>query len=235
MVNNFALVFGAALASAALGYVGWRFKVVDKSGYASGVVLATAVMAFVPMQWFIPLVSLVVIGGAASRYKVEVKRTLGVAERRKGRGALNVFGNGGVALACALTFELTQNPLALVAYISSISAACADTVAAEIGQLSRKKPLLITTLAPVRTGTDGGITLQGTIAGLLGAALVSLTVYAFSVSPLVHWKLFAASALAGFIGTNADSLIGATLERARKTDKHSTNFLASLTGAVAGI
>ncbi|MFH1664045.1 MAG: DUF92 domain-containing protein [archaeon] len=39
--------------------------------------------------------------------------------------------------------------------------------------LSRKKPLLITSLKEVETGTDGGISVLGSVSALIGAGLIA--------------------------------------------------------------
>ena len=53
----------------------------------------------------------------------------------------------------------------------------ADTFSSELGILSKSKPRLITSwnLRQVPPGTNGGVTIVGTLAGLLGAFLIALT------------------------------------------------------------
>ena len=228
-LNELMVVFGASLL---LGVAGLRAKIVDKSGFAAGVTLSVVIMYFLSLEWFAPLAAFVILGGLASKYKHSVKASKGEAESKAGRGYRNILGNGGVGLMSAIAFGFYPHPAFIVAYLCSIAAMCADTLGAEIGQLSREKPVLITSLKKVKTGTDGGVTVLGEAAELVGAFLISVIPFLLGAASL---KLVIVSTLAGFFGSNFDSLVGATLERRGIVDKHLTNFLGALFAAVLGI
>lgn len=65
----------------------------------------------------------------------------------------------------------------LILSISNYAAVAADTFSSELGILSKSNPRLLTStnFREVPPGTNGGITLVGTIAGFLGAASIALT------------------------------------------------------------
>ncbi|MCJ1375070.1 hypothetical protein MMC20_006304 [Loxospora ochrophaea] len=67
--------------------------------------------------------------------------------------------------------------LLVVGIISNYAAVAADTFSSELGILSKSKPRLITSLGfrVVPPGTNGGITLTGTLAGFFGAFTIALT------------------------------------------------------------
>ncbi len=52
-----------------------------------------------------------------------------------------------------------------------------DTWASELGVLSSHRPILITNLSPVPKGTNGGISILGCFASILGGFVVGLTFY----------------------------------------------------------
>ena len=60
---------------------------------------------------------------------------------------------------------------------SNYAAVAADTFSSELGVLSKRKPRLITSwnLREVPPGTNGGVSLEGTLAGFLGSLTIALT------------------------------------------------------------
>jgi uncharacterized protein (TIGR00297 family) len=91
---------------------------------------------------------------------------------------------------------------------------------------------MITTLRPVPVGTDGAVSLVGTLAGFAAAAVVGLIALALG---LVGLPSLAIVLVAAFIGSSADSLLGATLERRGLMDNDAVNFSNTLIGALSGI
>ncbi|KAI5923105.1 integral membrane protein DUF92 [Camillea tinctor] len=67
--------------------------------------------------------------------------------------------------------------LLVVGIIANYAAVCADTFSSELGILSSSTPRLITSLnlRKVPRGTNGGVTLWGLIAGLLGSMIIVTT------------------------------------------------------------
>jgi len=99
-----------------------------------------------------------------------------------------------------------------------------DTLASELGILSSAPPRLITTLKKVPPGTNGGISLVGTLASLSGGCIMGLiTVLSLLVeNPACRtdkaqlvFSLLGYGALSGLAGSMIDSLLGATLQETR--------------------
>ena len=131
-----------------------------------------------------------------------------------------VVANGGVAALAALAGNWP-------AFAGSLAAATADTWATEIGRLSPTPPRLVTTWISVPAGTDGGMTILGTLGGLAGAGFIAGTSY------LLKSPWIVVIALAGALGMLLDSILGATVQgKVRWMDNDAVNLAATLTGAV---
>jgi uncharacterized membrane protein len=89
-----------------------------------------------------------------------------------------------------------------------LAEANADTWSTELGILSKRLPRLITTGREVAAGTSGGITLQGTLAAMIGAGVIGGLAALFRS----NGQLLPIGILAGLIGGLFDSLIGATVQ-----------------------
>lgn len=225
----------AALAvTVLLGYASYALGAASVAGMLSGVLLGLLVIVFGGFGWFAVLISFFGIGALSTKFKYDEKQRRGVAEENEGaRGTSNVLGNATVALVCVIGFAASRSlpvdgALFQFAFAGSMAAALSDTLSSEIGGLY-DDPRLITTFEPVSPGTDGGVTWQGGLFGLLGAAVVGSVALALlpGVSPLGA----AVVTIGGFLGMTADSVLGATVE-GPKFGNEAVNFAATLVGAV---
>ncbi|GGG61673.1 hypothetical protein GCM10011378_42160 [Hymenobacter glacieicola] len=172
-----------------------------------------------------------VLGSAASAWKVADKRRLGLAEANKGRRtAGQVLANAGVAgLLGLLAWQWPpQAPLLGLMIAGSFAAATADTLSSELGNVYGRRYYHLLTLKPARRGPNGVVSLEGTLLGGVGSALIA---GAYGVAagwgPAGWWLL-----LAGTAGNLVDSVLGATFERRGQLTNNGVNFLNTLTGAL---
>jgi uncharacterized protein (TIGR00297 family) len=180
------------------------------------------------------LVTLFVLTWAATRFGRTRKQQLGVAEDKRGRNAAQVAANlgvAGLAAAFSLTLPVPGNWYTVMV-VAALAEATADTLASELGEVVGGQPLLVMTFRRVAPGTDGAISLAGTLAGVSGALLVA----AVSRATL---KLSAgdtsAAALGAVGGLFFDSLLGATIERRGWLNNDAVNFLSTLAAALIAI
>jgi uncharacterized protein (TIGR00297 family) len=216
-----------------LGYTLGRVQLADVSGVLSGILMGLLIVSFTDFRWFVLILSFFVIGGVFTKYKYDYKRAIGIAQEGGGaRGYRNVFGNGLVALVCAIAFGITGNALLVTAYIGAVATATGDTLASEIGQTYRKLPRLITDLKLVQHGTDGGITTLGEYSALAGAGAIAIIAVLLGVGA---FNTMVPVILGGFFGANVDSVLGAVLERRHYLTNSSVNLLATVAGALAAV
>jgi uncharacterized protein (TIGR00297 family) len=217
---------------AGLGFGSYRFKALDAKGALAAALLGLSVIELGGVYPFAALLTFVVLGVLATKYKFKEKAKLGAAQSRNGiRSWGNVLGNG-LAAVIFLTFEYFSNmDVFWAASFAAIATANGDTLASELGKIFGKSPKLITTLKPVKPGTNGAVSWAGELFAFAGALIMAL--FALPVTSEKVIMLLAVT-LGGFIGVNLDSLIGATLEKEGITNNNSTNFLASLFGGFVG-
>jgi len=195
--------------------------------------LVCAILARVPTVWTgfnsipvvhpsIPaLVALFVLTFAATRFGRKKKERRGVAEARSGRRASQIVANLGVAALCGLIGWYDG-------CIAALAEATADTVSSEVGQAVGGPTWKLTTWHRVPSGEDGGVSLAGTIAGIVAAGLV---VMAGSLHHVL-WTEKVLVFLAACAGLFFDSLLGATVERRGWLGNDLVNFISTLFAAM---
>jgi uncharacterized protein (TIGR00297 family) len=154
------------------------------------------------------------------------------SERRRGRSAAQVAANLGAGALCGALIPAYGEQLAHVALAAALAEAAADTLASEIGSLSSAPPRMLLTGRRAEPGTDGAISLLGTVAAIFGAAaMAALAVWLFALPAICG----VAAGAAGFAGMLVDSVLGQLLERRGWLHNDMVNFLSTLTAAALGL
>ncbi|HEY1401727.1 MAG TPA: DUF92 domain-containing protein [Terriglobales bacterium] len=201
---------------------------VDRSGMFAGGAACFLLFAGAGPSAFAVLASLFLLTWVATRFGYRRKQDLGVAERGDGRDAWQVLANLAVASLGSVAFGVTGNHAWLFAAAAALAEAATDTVASEIGQTRGHTAVLITTWKPVAAGTDGGITIAGTIAGLAAGVLIALVA---AGGGIISRAQFWIPTAAGFVGMLLDSVLGATLQRGGRMNNEAVNFFGTLAAA----
>lgn len=201
------------LLSAALALVSLRVRFLSNDGAVAQLMLGTLLLGLGGWRWAVPIIVFFLTSSTLSRlWKDRRAGFATIFEKSSVRDAAQVIANGGVAGAATLLWLVTRDETLYVACVGAVAAATADTWATEIGTLSRSAPVLITTLKTVERGRSGAVSWLGTLAALLGSALIAL-----SAMPWIHDNVrathVAAVVCGGFAGMLADSLAGATVQR----------------------
>jgi len=224
-----ALVLGITAAFAFLGYL---VGGVSRSGAVAGAGVCLALFWGAGPGAFLGLLTLFGLTWAATRTGLAVKRSRGTAEQRGGRRASQVLANVGVAAAAVLGFAVTRERWLLLAMIAALAEPAADTVSSECGQAFSERVYLISSFERVPAGTDGGVSLAGTMSGVVASFLVSI-VCVWACGLAESWVWIAAAA--GILGMVADSFLGALLERPGRLGNDAVNFLGTMVAAVAAV
>jgi uncharacterized protein (TIGR00297 family) len=220
--------------NALLGALAFAGRSVNASGLVMGILMGAAIYVFLGPPGFAVLLLFFVLGSGASKLGYKRKAAKGLAQEAGGRrGAKHAVANAGAGLMLAFLAAATPHePLFALAFVAAFATAAADTVSSEIGQLIGKHPFLITTLRPVPAGTEGAVSVEGTVAGIAASAVVGSAACALGlVSPAGIVVVVSAA----FVGTTLESVLGATIERLGLLDNEAVNFANTLIGALAAI
>lgn len=247
-VNALPVTIWALGLSILLGLVVLQFRAATPAGAFAGAIitadlmLSTTTVPYQPWQTaLVPVLAVSLLAYFATRLGRAQKQRLGIAERPEGRTASQVAANLGIAALVSSEFAqswLTEThlfqaavPAPMLLFVPGLAAlaeAAADTVSSEVGQVLAGRPRMITTLRRVEPGTDGAISLAGTLAGVAAAGMVAGT---GSLALRGGLNLFWMSCAGGVAGFFFDSLLGATLERRGWLSNDAVNFLSTASAA----
>ena len=164
------------------------------------------------------LIALFVFTYAATRFARG--RTVADEKERRGRRASQIIANLGIAGLFAGSVEVGF----FIAGLGALAEAAADTVSSETGQALGARAWSLTTGREVPAGTDGGISVRGTLFGITAAGLVAaLAIMSGAVDGMAGLIVF----VAGCAGLVFDSLLGATLERCGWLGNDLVNFTST--------
>ncbi|MBN2488737.1 MAG: DUF92 domain-containing protein [Methanosarcinaceae archaeon] len=224
----------AFLFSLVLAYLAYRAKIADISALLSAALLGVLILVFTDISWFIILIAFFLLGGSFTKFKYAYKKTLGIAQSKGGvRSYEHVLCNSTAAVVLAVAHGIypAYGEMILFAYLGTVATATGDTLASEIGSTARGRPLMITTLKPAEPGVDGAISPLGEFAAFAGALFIGLLAAAFGICDNTLLAITIPT-IGGLIGTNIDSLLGATLQNNGVLSNSGVNFVSTFAGAV---
>lgn len=204
---DFVVVIAFALAAILL-------KALDRRGFLASFAVGYSIIVGGGASWFVMVAVFFTLGVGFTWYKYEYKKKIGSAQEKGGaRNWPNILANGGLASLFAVA-ELTFGGSVFTAlFLGSISTAAADTVATELGLLSKKKPRLITRPAlVVEPGTSGGVTWLGFGGAIMASAVIGAMAVLLKVLPNAL-PVMLVCFVGGVAGAVFDSLLGALVQR----------------------
>lgn len=231
-------------ASALLGLVAWKMRSATPMAALAGAALTASLMfstassPYTPLRTgLMPILTLLVLTSLSTRLGRRRKEQLGSAESRTGRKASQVAANLGIAILLSLEmFQIWQlnkpwlhlsglaSSAVFIAGLAALCEAAADTLSSELGQLLNSRPRMITTFRIAEPGTDGAISLGGTLAGCVGGGIVAVV---GAAALRGDTRMFVVSWIGGVFGLLFDSVLGATLERQGWLNNDAVNFLST--------
>ena len=245
----------ALLLALLFSFYGFRRGSLSFDGALFAIIVGHA-LTFANASFFFCLITFFLSSSKLTRYKSKEKlKTMGDEHITGGkRNYMQVICNGAVPTLSAMGYTLfggkgifiDENfPILYQDFISkwipfkvtpdifefgvvaSLAAACGDTWASEVGSAIGGKPrLIINPFKQVQEGTNGGVTVIGTIASFLGGMAVGAAYLFADILSLIHkgyptpfapyiissGTLILKFGLIGFVGSLVDSIIGSIFQ-----------------------
>jgi uncharacterized protein (TIGR00297 family) len=159
-----------------------------------GFILGCVLILFGGWQLYVVLLAFFVLATLGTKLGYQRKAKAGLAQEGGGRrGFSHAFSNVGVAAICVVLAGtgITTPAVLWLAAAASLVTATADTMSSEIGQLIGRRAYLPLTFRKVPPGTEGAVSLEGTMAGLFSAAFVgAIAVVMWSSAQVPNRRFF---------------------------------------------
>jgi len=186
------------------------FKLLKIDGAIAAIVLGSIIFISGEWTWLLPLIVFFFTSSALSKSSKKLKQSFKLVNQKgSNRDAWQVFANGGIPLIIAIFNLIFPTEYNYLFYISTISAANADTWATELGVFNNSMPRMINTFKPAEKGRSGAISLIGTLAAFAGSFVIAvLTLFVIQIE--LHTIILIA--FSGLFATFIDSFLGATIQ-----------------------
>jgi uncharacterized protein (TIGR00297 family) len=209
-----------------------KFKIFDLKGSIVALIVGIIILVFGSLYWLLLMLIFAITAQLATRYRLKDKQAAKLQEGENGeRHTSNVMYAAviGIVIAVMHFAKIGGFPYFLIFGVSFASVN-ADTFASEIGVFD-KNVYMITGFKKITPGINGGISLLGEGAALLGALIIGISYiildfHGFEIIPII-----VITAL-GFIGCQIDSLLGALFENRGKMSKGQVNAISTLLAVV---
>ncbi|XP_074319245.1 protein VTE6, chloroplastic-like [Silene latifolia] len=185
------------------------------SGIVSAFLLGTLTWRAFGFSGFVLVATYFVLGTAATKVKMAQKEAQGIAEKKKGRrGPASVIGSSaaGCVCACLSIYGIGGKALSQLWQLGFVASFCtklSDTVSSEIGKAYGKTTYLVTTFKIVPRGTEGAVSVEGTLAGVLASILLACV---GCLTGQINTTQAVVCVLASQIANFGESFIGATFQ-----------------------
>ncbi|MHA1917560.1 MAG: DUF92 domain-containing protein, partial [Candidatus Ranarchaeia archaeon] len=226
MLNFLNLIIGI-IASCLIGFVGYKKKHLTLNAALVAIPIGIIHTGFGGISYMMMLFLFFSSSSLLSKYKSKEKNEIqNQFEKGSNRDVWQVLTNSIIpTIAILIDNFLFPNIIWFIISLANYTAKNADTWGTELGILSKGETYLITTLKEVPKGTAGGVSKLGTLAGLLGALFISLSITTIrllaltleNINPLVAFLnlfwIIPVGAIGGFLGSMVDSFLASTVQQ----------------------
>ncbi|MEF8810753.1 MAG: DUF92 domain-containing protein [Bacteroidales bacterium] len=225
------------IALAPAGLFLFQFNILTRRGSFAAYLLGFYLAGIAGWPWLISVLLFFLSSAALTKLQHAIQ---GVKNKSMARNTWQVIANIIWAVTSSVLFLLTHDEIFILLFIAFVAAVTADTWASEIGPLLSNKCFSLSTMRTAPAGTNGGISLLGSVAALSGATVISSIAYYLFFGSW-QWDIIAILSASAFLASFVDSLLGAFVEvkllrlnyfKKRKTSESITpNDLVNMAGS----
>jgi uncharacterized protein (TIGR00297 family) len=172
-------------------------------------VIAVSIFYSGGIQWSIPILIFFFSSSLITKKNRNIATNKNSKQKIFMRDHIQVIANGGVGGLLTLLYSLTNNELLYYYFLASLSVVCSDTWSTEIGTDTNWNTYNILNFRRVEKGFSGGISLPGSLAGLLGSVIISISGFLLIEFNL---KFFVIIIMSGILGNVLDSILGVAVQ-----------------------
>lgn len=206
MGDHVMIITGIAL-SALLAYFAFLVNWITLSAISTTIIVGTVALGF--GGWMLACALVVFfVGSSMLTLKKEYSEQQHKSDDRSRRDSYQIWANGFWTSTFILLWFVSGSEMFLWASFASVAAAASDTWATELGTRNPGITKRITDFKIVSPGTDGGISLKGTLAAVGGSLSVALVLIFFG-----YVSAFILVFISGFLGCIADSYFGVIVSK----------------------
>ena len=137
------------------------------------------------------------------------KVTKAINQRSGARGIVQVIATALAATVAAVFSFILKKPELMIVYAAALTECLADSLASDVGVLSKKDPVDICRMKRIKRGMSGGVSLLGTLSALAGCVLMLLISWIFFGMSV---KLVIAIVVIPMVGIAVDSILGSLVQ-----------------------
>ena len=180
-------------------------KLLTKDGIFAAILVDVLISISLGNFGFTLLLTFLLLGALSDKVKTKKGQKKQTSDKRNWK---QVLANSSVATVLAIIYFLTKNNVFAVCFAASLAEALSDTFSSSFGSLAPRAYDIIR-MKKVKKGLSGGVSLVGTLFGLLGAAIIALISLSFGC---VDAKLLLIIVTSAFLGMLFDSILGSLLQ-----------------------
>ena len=141
------------------------------------------------------------------------------SEHHEPRTAKQIIAVGLMASLTLILFSLTRQRVFYYLFFLALTEQIADSMASDIGCLTKRKNVSIISFRPVERGISGGVSMLGTLSALVSSFLLATIPMLLGEFSL---KIVLLLGAVSFVGTLLDSVIGALAQALYRCDRCNT-------------